>query len=699
MKSPFDFVDSANNSVKTNNFDWSHVFNLTTDIGKITPVFCQLMPAHSSLSGVPRLGLSFMPMVFPLQSRMSARLSFFKIPLRTLWKDYKDFVGNFREGLEEPYHNITNATDFESMFNTGELMDYFGVPTTIAGDFGSVAWSSFDEFLQTNYNSYSTLDTSKDKQLNLSSFPDGFSSKTVIGKRLGVATNTPFKLRQKTSTTDQPLTGRFILTDTSFKILSIVTPTKENTYIIPTGQYGFYCQEYNSGNYSAPFNSAPVGGVVFVAPTFKLQYGISQDTTSISPTNCPWYAPQVGENKIKLAAYAARAYEAVYNAFYRDVRNNPYYINGAVQYNQYIPTLDGGPDNHVYKLRYANWEKDSFTTAVQSPQQGIAPLVGITTYQETVTADNGETNVVSRVALVDEDGRKFGVQFTSDEEGLKDVQYTRLAGDRPVAQSRSLIELAQSGISINDLRNVNAYQKFLELNMRQGYSYKNIIEGRFDVKVRYDELQMPEFIGGFSEPVQFGAQSQTVQRSDTGNYADQLGALAGTGGVRRDGKAISVFCDEESIVLGLLVVVPTPIYTQVLPKHFLYRGLLDHFQPEFANIGFQPISYREMCPLQVYNSKKPSDLYDTFGYNRPWYELCQQLDTAHGLFRTQLKNFIMNRTFDEKPELSESFLLIDPEQVNDVFAVTDVTDKIFGAVFFDMTAKLPLSRVSIPRLD
>jgi hypothetical protein len=65
MKSPFDFVDSANNSVKTNNFDWSHVFNLTTDISKITPVFCQLMPAHSSLSGVPRLGLSFMPMVFP----------------------------------------------------------------------------------------------------------------------------------------------------------------------------------------------------------------------------------------------------------------------------------------------------------------------------------------------------------------------------------------------------------------------------------------------------------------------------------------------------------------------------------------------------------------------------------------------------------------------------------------------------------
>ena len=132
MRSPFDFVDSANNSVKTNNFDWSHVFNLTTDIGRITPVFCQLMPAHSSLSGSPRLGLSFMPMVFPLQSRMTARLSFFKIPLRTLWKDYKDFVGNFREGLEEPYNDFKDQIP-----TTGSLYDYLGLPTTLSGFYGS----------------------------------------------------------------------------------------------------------------------------------------------------------------------------------------------------------------------------------------------------------------------------------------------------------------------------------------------------------------------------------------------------------------------------------------------------------------------------------------------------------------------------------------------------------------------------------
>lgn len=755
MKSPFDFVDSANNSVKTNNFDWSHVFNLTTDIGRITPVFCQLMPAHSSLSGSPRLGLSFMPMVFPLQSRMTARLSFFKIPLRTLWKDYKDFVGNFREGLEEPYNDFKDQIP-----TTGSLYDYLGLPTTLSGFYGSEI-GQLKSSLETELSEWAYYESSlKARDI----VPDGNVTAQSLAEYLSTYSQQLFPtnvLATVSSASDKCMLYRIdkfaakgtanrllvLLEDSrltsgasKYLVLSAFAPDsaqRVNIFAVPCSGYRPYTTDTTT-QYFAEFNLpksvdlSTIGTLcLWVVPRSsvvpadinyfystlenKKNVGIYSRSTSssggfsvyigseireLTKDTSPYYdSSSANANKqLKISAYAARAYEAVYNAFYRDIRNNPYYINGEVQYNQYIPTLDGGPDKNIYKLRYANWEKDSFTTAVQSPQQGIAPLVGITTYQDTVTTENGETNVVNRVALVDEDGRKFGVQFTSDEEGLKDVQYTRLAGDRPVAQSRSLIELAQSGISINDLRNVNAYQKFLELNMRQGYSYKNIIEGRFDVKVRYDELQMPEFIGGFSEPVQFGSQSQTVQRADTGNYTDQLGALAGTGGVRRDGKPISVFCDEESIVLGLLVVVPTPIYTQILPKHFLYRGLLDHFQPEFANIGFQPITYREMCPLQVFNSN-PDDLYDTFGYNRPWYELCQQLDTAHGLFRTQLRNFIMNRTFDEKPELSESFLLVDPEQVNDVFAVTDVTDKIFGAVFFDMTAKLPLSRVSIPRLD
>ena len=69
--------------------------------------------------------------------------------------------------------------------------------------------------------------------------------------------------------------------------------------------------------------------------------------------------------------------------------------------------------------------------------------------------------------------------------------------------------------------------------------------------------------------------------------------------------------------------------------------------------------YKEVCPIQSYN-QDPESLVETFGYNRPWYEYVQKYDSAHGLFRTNLSNFLMHRVFNEKPQLSKSFLVIDP---------------------------------------
>jgi hypothetical protein len=449
--------------------------------------------------------------------------------------------------------------------------------------------------------------------------------------------------------------------------------------------------------------------------TFSSQfYDYADSPADLTLATSPYYSSVSGNGnkQIKISAYAFRAYEGIYNAYIRDNRNNPYYVNGQVQYNQWIPTYDGGLDDNTYELRYANWERDFLTTAVQSPQQGTAPLVGITTYTETVndvlTDGTAVTRELSKIALVDEDGKKYALSWESDGESLTGVEYTELDNGVKMRQPRSLVDVAMSGISISDLRNVNAYQKFLELNMRKGYSYRDIVEGRFDVKVRYDELLMPEFFGGFTRDIDMHAISQSVDQNFTKGaetYAGALGSQSGIAGVRGDSnQTIECFCDEESIVMGVLIVTPTPVYTQLLPKHFTYRGLLDHYQPEFNHIGFQPILYKEVCPIQSYN-QDPDSLVETFGYNRPWYEYVQKYDSAHGLFRTNLSNFLMHRVFNDKPQLSKSFLVIDPAQVTDVFSVTqaddgtELTDKIYGQIYFDCQVKLPISRVAIPRLD
>ena len=803
----FDATLDVNNEIKVNNFDWSHANNLTTQIGRVTPVFCELVPAHGSVRINPRFGLQFMPMVFPIQTRLRARMMFFKYPLRALWDGYRDFVGNFREDLEEPYLDMFTEAHIRAMAKTGSLGDYLGLPTTLVGDFGagtdmgfpslSIAGVRGNQFGGspdfTYLSGLPVVDASSLLQFeSLPPVSDDMtfgSSYTVPSPSTASITDLVYFLPTISfdfTTDDGPVTTSSIVTISlptqpgkvspsdfssfaTHAVAFVIANSKKDvmTYLGCTQKDGSIHLSYGfpqsmidlkvegfqvnlylnilssfgrriSGNNTAWDSSlTPLGllltdgsykdGIQKQGFTWSMANVMAGDTSTIKGTyklnngapvdltlkTSPYYnhLSSDNQNQIKISAYACRAYEGIYNAYIRDNRNNPYYVNGQVQYNKWIPTYDGGADKNIYDLHYANWEKDFLTTAVQSPQQGTAPLVGITTYTETVetTSDDGSpvTRELSRIALVDEDGKKYQVSFDSDSEGLKGVSYVELDNEVKLRQPRNLIDVATSGISINDLRNVNAYQKFLELNMRKGYSYRDIIEGRFNVKVRYDELLMPEFFGGFSRDIEMHSISQTVDQDMDGTqtYAKALGSQSGIAGVRGDsGRALECFCDEESIVMGILIVTPLPVYTQLLPKHFTYRGLLDHYQPEFNHIGFQPILYKEVCPIQAYN-ELPESIHDVFGYNRPWYEYVQKYDQAHGLFRSNLSNFLMNRVFNRKPELAQSFLVIDPEQVTDVFAVTkaddgtELTDKIYGQIWFDCTAKLPISRVAIPRLD
>lgn len=806
----FDATLDVNNEIKVNNFDWSHANNLTTQIGRVTPVFCELVPAHGSVRIIPRFGLQFMPMVFPIQTRLRARMMFFKYPLRALWDGYRDFVGNFREDLEEPYLDLNTVTRLNAVAKTGSLGDYLGLPTTLFGKFGTtISVATSGHIFQLRGNQFNGSDQMQyisglpiDSVSNLNTFLNlKPAPSSVVSSRISWAVASPGSASASDAVSVVPyilasgIAGSDSITadsrlefDIPWKRISNPTSAdlaafssgavsgfaKKSTdytlmnfiqasfrvvngdrfvkllFSFPESMYGLTTDDFDfmvflnlysafgrriSGNTTAwglqttsigrAFPGIPdgeqKGGFTLRVSDFDLSDASSQahyyltadKPVDLTLASSPYYNSDSAnkDKQIKISAYSFRAYEGIYNAYIRDNRNNPYYVNGQVQYNKWIPTYDGGADQNIYELRYANWEKDFLTTAVQSPQQGTAPLVGITTYTETVetTSDDGTpvTRELSRIALVDEDGKKYQVSFDSDSEGLKGVSYIELDNEVKLRQPRNLIDVATSGISINDLRNVNAYQKFLELNMRKGYSYRDIIEGRFNVKVRYDELLMPEFFGGFSRDIEMHSISQTVDQDLDGSqtYAKALGSQSGIAGVRGDsGRPLECFCDEESIVMGIMIVTPLPVYTQLLPKHFTYRGLLDHYQPEFNHIGFQPILYKEVCPLQAYNDS-PDILSDVFGYNRPWYEYVQKYDQAHGLFRTSLSNFLMHRVFNEKPQLAQSFLVVDPAQVTDVFAVTkaddgtELTDKIYGQIWFDCTAKLPISRVAIPRLD
>lgn len=692
------FVDKPNR----NSFDMSFQNNLTTKFGVLKPCYLQEVLPGDSFKIRPDFALRFLPLVFPVQTRMRAHLHFFYVRNRTIWKDWMDFIGKTKEGLVSPYLKFTDAN--RSMLDVGGIADMFGVPTVLN--------SSVPMFLGSwTESSINYYDFQKGEFMD---FPLGFEN---------IATSST-------------LNGEvFSLEDLRYDIAG---PNVDNVYVWPvlygnipsdmqeyrvglTGgyndSYAYFVFECADGNYYASYykivantdNQFDIDLSSFPSPPIRfagLLYDVEQQqyADNLRYNVIPSASPEgialemlpletiqrfFGVNGEPISALPFRAYEAIYNSFYRNAENNPYMLNGVPEYNKYIPTYDGGADSNNYGLHNRNWEDDFLTTAVQTPQQGNAPLVGLVNgadnvpYIITFANDDGTTNRMR--AYVAEGSLKIGPADSGNSAG--DVKSDGYVGQL----TEALMEAVKFGISINDFRNVNSFQRWLENNVRKGYKYRDQIKGHYGVSVRYDELDMPEFIGGVSRDVSVQQITQSVK-----NEFGELGEFGGNSYVMGSGDTINHYCDEHGFIIGILSVVPMANYSQLVPKCLIKRDALDFYFPEFAKIGMQPILNKEVTFLESIDEGKKDEI---FGYQRPWYDYIARTDEVHGLFRTNLRNFLVGRTFNSLPNLSESFSTIDNAQLNNIFYVDDDEDKILGQIYFDVTAVRPIPIYGIPSIE
>ena len=206
---------------------------------------------------------------------------------------------------------------------------------------------------------------------------------------------------------------------------------------------------------------------------------------------------------------------------------------------------------------------------------------------------------------------------------------------------------------------------------------------------------MPEFLGGISDTIPVYKVTQTTPTEGT-----PLGSFAGQGSLQSGMRhVIRKYCPEEGYILGVMSVVPAANYSQLLPPHFTRMSLLDWHFPQFNNISYQPMLYKHLCPYQAY-AVNPQNVNKVFGYQRAYWDLISSFDEVHGEFRGSMRNFLINRVFDKAPDLSKDFLLVNPDHVNDVFAMTaENGDKILGSIAFDITKKTTIPRNSIPHIE
>lgn len=753
-----------NNHPARNNFDLSHKVHMSGKMGTLYPVLCKPVVPGDTFRISSGCAFNFFPMPYPTQTRMRFIMHFFYVRNKNIWENWENWLQGLEDHVppyieqQAEFYSTGSIADFLDIPTTaislnptvpmlsslmGQQVDFGYATIPMSGyvregtegypsqfnDFAEDVYVSDDKsalvgnFMFQNFHIGLADDCQRSVPMTGNGWTVGTAGRFAIVRFYDINTKVMPRLNEDgslTFRTGKPMISaaggasfyltfwayRLTTTDPSYGGYTMIYKTKLEGIFQPGQEYYEFTMpksmvlvmrtildEHPEDDLKlgvvAPYGAANIDfATCNTAPTsgqWPVLTGESMEVSEVGST--PYYgASNMGEDSVKISALPFRAYESIYNAFYRNQHGNqPFMIDGVTQYNKYNTTKADGADTTDYKLMQRNWELDAYTSCLPSPQQGPAPVVGITALGK-VTIVDPETGVTTTAQATD---TSRGIQISDVNLGEESHQ-------------RYLVNLANSGITINDFRQVNALQRFLETNIRKGFRYVDFIEGHFGKRIKDAIMDMPEFIGGFSQGVDVGMISNTNGVGDQespealGSYAGQASAFGGSK------HSITHYCDDYGFIMGIMCLVPDPTYSQILPKHFNVKQPLDYYFPEFSQIGLQPITYEELCPVQSHmeymndNNKK---LTDVFGYQRPNHDLVWYPDTLHGEFRKTFNRYIVNRLYAQRPELSNDFLIIKPEETNNIFSYMAPDSDVFvGQLAFDIKAKRPVPRIVIPGL-
>ena len=420
------------------------------------------------------------------------------------------------------------------------------------------------------------------------------------------------------------------------------------------------------------------------------------------------------------------AYQMIWNEFYRDPNmQSPIKLPADINpfYDGNIKTVYEDNDEYLelFNLRKRCWEKDYFTTAQPDVQRGDDVMLnmsgnatfnvenfpqpsGPNTYhiqnaQGGTDIPIGQTGLGPNgriVPYVDGAGKTVGWQ-------VQDSNGNNVGGVQSYQQALSQVQQLSgnidmdSGISINDLRELNVLQKYKERLQLAGTRYIDWLKAFFGVYSSDARLQRPQFLGGGRVPLTIGETLQTSQTTDTSPQGTRTGnfyALSSTPSAKYK-------VEENGYIIGVLCVIPRTSYYQGIPRHFTKFDRYDFAIPMFANLGEQPVRRTE---LFIRDGVELNGLLDfnrkggLFGYQQRYAEYKSIPSSIHGLFRTSLDSWHWARKFENTPVLGKDFLACDPDYRP--FAIEDenLDEHFYIELYNHVTAVRPLPKIAMPQL-
>lgn len=382
-----------------------------------------------------------------------------------------------------------------------------------------------------------------------------------------------------------------------------------------------------------------------------------------------YFGLPTGVANLQVSALPFRAYNLIYNEYYRDEDLiDPVAIGSG-----------DGPDT-VTNMQLLNcaWEKDYFTSARPWTQKGNAVSIPVSSDPHIHISADGPFTLGA--GTFNQGGGSLATWKT---------QSASISAQNNVPYTSGLkvdTDGSVGSIDVSDLRLALSLQRFQEARARYGSRYTEYL--RYLGVISSDaRLQRPEYLAGGRSPLQFSEVLQTAQGSNP------VGTMAGHGLTALRSNRYRRFIEEHGYIVTLMSIRPKTVYKDMIPRTWLRRTKEDYFQPEFQHIGQQAVYNKELNA----NSNNPDGV---FGYQDRYNEYRFHESSVSGEFRSILNYWHMARDFAGDVALNGDFITCNP--TDRIFAApgtqSDKNDTIYCFFNHSIQARRAMVKVADPKI-